>query len=466
MSRLAPILVWVGLSAFGGPLGAADDKAPAQAKPPEPVARLFVQDLKTGTLRWADVREGEGNKLTLDPLADVDAFPKLDPAKQKLVQMRESGSVVCVGVRDDADGGTQSGWVVVQTGVGYADHGDHGHWSYKKKPAVLDSKLDKEQGNPAHLYLYGGKFFVANDKLNGYTRIDPAKYATNEARPLGKDTPRFLVGGGGHITLAVADDKVGYSCWIDGGGPNKGRVDVTPVTGEGKTEPAYSFHLPHGGIHGATTNSGKVFFAPADGVCWVEVDSALKLKDEQVKVKHIDLGKEGDKPRHTGAFADCGHHVLFTAGKEKAELAILNATATDPKPVFVPLNGSKGTTALTPECVTAADKKPYAVVFHDRVKDADADDTLEVIALDPNGDGDFADAKSVKTMKVGKSAVDGHFGHHAVAFDADRRYGFFTNPADGTVSVLSVKTWQVVETFQVGGMPTAVVVRGGADHDD
>jgi len=371
----------------------ADDKSP-DMKPTPPVTRLFVQDHSTGTVKWADVRPGKDGKLALDPLADVDGFPKLDAAKQKLVQMRESGSLLCVGVRDDNDGGTQSGWVAVQSGVGYSDHGDHGHWSFKKKPAVIDSRLDKEQGNPAHVYLYAGKFFVANDKLGGYTRLDPAKYATNEGRSLGKDTPRFLVGGGGHITLAVVDDKVGYSCWIDGGGPNKGRVDVTPVTAESKTEPAYTFHLPHGVIHGATTNSGKVFFAPADGVCWVEADHALKLKPDQVKVHHLDLGKEGDKPRRTGAFADLGQHVLFTTGKDKPELAIVNAKAADPKLVFVPLNGPKGTSALTPEGVTAPDKKPYAIVFHDTVKDADAADTLEVIALDPNGDGDFTDAKA------------------------------------------------------------------------
>lgn len=438
----------------------------ADDKPAAPVARVFFQDHKTATLRWADVRPGKEGKLAIDPVAEVDGFPKLDAGKQKLVQMRECGSVLCVGVRDDNDGGTESGWVLVQTGAGYADHGDHGHWAYKKKPAVIDSRLDKGQGNPAHLYLYAGKFFVANDKLGGYTLIDPAKYATNEGRSLGKDSPRFLVGGGGHITLAVVDDKVGYSCWIDGGGPNKGRVDVTPVTAESKTEPAYTFHLPHGGIHGATANSGKVFFGPAEGICWVDVDPAVKLKADQVNVHHIDLGREGDNPRRTGAFTDLGHHVLFVTGKEKPELVVLDAKATDPKPVFVALNGPKGTSAVTPECVTAPDGKPYAVVFHDKAKDSDATDALEVIALDPNGDGDFADAKSVKTLKVGASAVDGHFGHHDIAFDADRRYGFFTNPGDGTISALAVKTWEVVATFKVGGTPTAVVARGGEDHDD
>jgi hypothetical protein len=448
--------------------GRSDDKTPSdpKAKQPAPMTRIFVQDLKTCSLKWADVTAGPDKKLALGKLADVGGFKMLDPAKQKLVQMREAGSLVCVGVRDDEDGAFESGWVLVQSGVGYADHGDHGHWGYKKTPEVVDSRLDKQQGNPAHLYLYDGRFFLANDRLNGYTRIDPSKYATNEARNLGKGEPRFLVGGGNHITLAVVDDKVGYSAWIDGSGPNKGRVDVTPVTASAKSEPAYSFHLPSGGIHGAIANSGKVFFAPADGIDWVEADTRLKLKAEQVKVRHIDLGKEDDKPRRTGAFVNHGHHVLFVTGKDSPNLVVLNAKSAEPKPVLHPLAVRKGTHAVTPEVVTSVDGKAYALVFHDRIKDADAEDALEVIALDPNGDGDFADAKSVKVLKVGKSAVEGHFGHHDIAFDADRRYGFFTNPGDGTVAVLSLKTLDVVATFPVGGTPTAIVARGGEDHDD
>lgn len=446
---------------------AADKSAVSpKTKPPEPITRLFVQDLKTCSLKWADVTLSPDKKLALGTFADVSGFKKLDPAKQKLVQMREAGSLVCVGVRDDEDGAFESGWVLVQSGVGYTDHGDHGHWSYKKTPEVVDSRLDKQQGNPAHLYLYDGRFFLANDRLNGYTRIDPSKYATNEARKLGKGEPRFLVGGGNHITLAVVEDKVGYSAWIDGGGPNKGRVDVTPVTASAKSEPAYSFHLPTGGIHGAIANSGKVFFAPMDGIDWVEADTALKLKADQVKVHHIDLGKEGDKPQRTGAFVNHGHHVLFVIGKEAPSLVLVNAKDTEPKTVMVPLAVKKGTQAVTPAVVTSVDGKAYAFVFHDRVKDADTEDFLEVIALDPNGDGDLSDAKSIKTLKVGRSAVEGHFGHHDIAFDADRRYGFMTNPGDGTISVLSLKTLEVVATFAVGGTPTAIIARGGEDHDD
>src|SRR5262249_42958382 len=152
---------------------------------------------------------------------------------------------------------------------------------------------------------------------------------------------------------------------------------VTPITTKEKTEPAYSFTLPSGGIHGATACAGKVFFAPADGVDWAHADLDAKLKPEQVKVHHIDLGKDAGKPRRTGAFITHGHHVIFTTGKnENSALAILNAKNPEPKPVLVPLGVKQGTQAITPEAVRTAWGKDYALVFHDRAKDSDAQDVL------------------------------------------------------------------------------------------
>ena len=438
-------------------LGAA--AVTATAKPPTPVTRLFVQDSNGCAVRWADVRESGDAKLALDPPSAIEGFKVLDPAKQKLVQMRAAHGTVCVGVRDDADGAFESGWILIRSGVKLDDHGDHAHWAYAQAPVVADSRLDKQQGNPAHLYEYGGRFFLANDKLDGYTRLDPAEF-TGAA----KGTPQFLAGGGSHITMAVVGDRVGYATWIDSGGPNKGRVDVTPVAPGAK--PAYSFRLPSGGLHGATVNSGKLFFAPAEGVAWVEADSELKRKANEVKVHTIPLDKEGDKPTRTGAFANLGRHVLFVAGKEKPQLVVVDASRAEPMPVTLPLGVIKGTVAVTPEVVITAGGTPLALVFHDRVKDSDAQDTLEVIALDPNGDGDFSDAKSLKTLPVGKSAVEGHFGHHAVAFDANRRFGFITNSGDGTVSALSLKNLEIVATLPVGGSPAAVVAVGGEAADD
>ena len=66
------------------------------------------------------------------------------------------------------------------------------------------------------------------------------------------------------------------------------------------------------------------------------------------------------------------------------------------KPLFVPWVSQKGTQAVA-EVVETVSGKLYAFVFHDRVKDSDAEDALEVVVLDPDRDGNFADAKMVKT---------------------------------------------------------------------
>jgi hypothetical protein len=193
----------------------------------------------------------------------------------------------------------------------------------------------------------------------------------------------------------------------------------------------------------------------------------VKLKADQVKVRHIPLGKDGDKPRRTGAFVNHGHHIVFTTGKDdKSSLVLLNAKDAEPKPVVVPLGVKKGTQAVTPEVAVARDGKAYAFVFHDHAKGVEVEDVLEVIALDPNGDGDCSDAKVVKKLKVGKSVVDGHYGHHDMAFDAEKQFGFFTNPGDGTISVLSLKTLEVVTTLKVGGTPTAIVSCGSREMED
>lgn len=437
------------------------------------VTRLIFQDHEAAVLKWTDVHVNEQNQLSLATVGEVAGFPKVDAKEQKLVQMAECLGIVLVGIRDEENGQHESGWVVAHTGVGYADHGDHGHWHYKKSPEVWDHCLDKQQGNPAHVYLYDECFYVANDARNGYTRIDPAKYASNDGRKLGKDKPRFLVGGGNHITLAVVENQVGYSCWIDGGGPRKGQVDVTRLHNNPKGEPAYSFHLPTGVIHGATANSGKVFFAPADGICWVQADLKAKLQPADVKVYTISLGKDGDKPCRTGAFADLGHYVLCVTGRgASSALVLLDANVDEPKPVRIPLDVQPGTRALTPIPFTTAGDLAYAMIFHDREKAADTKtdnplhDKLQIVALDPNKDGDYRDAKVIKTLDVGASAVQGHFGHHDLAFDADKNFAFFTNPGDGTISALSIKSWEIVGTFQVGGKPTALIARGGQEVHD
>lgn len=450
-------------------LVASSERFPLHADAPEKTSfagRIIYQDHESSSLKWADIRVSAKNEYSITPVAPVPGMPSIDATKQKLVQMKLAKGRVLVGVRDQEDGKFGSGWAMLTTSVKYQDHGDHGHWSAKGPPLLLDARIDADQGNPAHLYEYDGKFYLANDLKNGYTRFDPTAWATSGASERQKGLPVFVPGGGNHITLAVANDAVGYSCWIDGGGPNAGRVDVTPLAGP-KPAVKYSFTLPTGVIHGATACANKVFFAPADGICWVDADSRVELKADQVKVRHLALGKTGDKPNRTGAFATHGQHVLCVTGKaESAKLVVVPATGADPKPVFVPLHGKVGHKPLTPAVVEINQKSPVALVFHDHEPGTDSKDLLEIISLDPDGNKDYSDARLLKVVEVGPSAVSGHYGHHDVAFDADGRVAYFTNPGDGTITVFDLVKLEVRATFRVGGAPSAIIVHGGRDHDD
>jgi hypothetical protein len=409
-----------------------------------------------------DVRISKNGDLTANTATPLAGFPLLDTAKQKLVQMQHANGTICVGVRDDEDGQFASGWVLLKSGVLYLDHGDHGHWSFRNKPEVLDTRIDKAQGNPAHLYEYGGKFFLANDKKNGCTRVDPSAYENGQ-----KPEPKFISVGSSHITLAAVADRVVYGTWIDGGGPNSGRVDVAPLVPSPRGDASYAIKLPHGGLHGATTAAGKVFFAPSNGICWVTADTEFQQKPEQVKVHHISLGQEGEKPRRTGAFSVHEERVFFTTGKANPELGILDAREADPKPTLVKLPERTGTMAVTPEIVAADGGKVLALIFRDSAdKKKPVAEVLDVIDLDPNGDGNYSDATPIKSIPVGKSAIDGHAGHHALATEAEGGWAFFTNPGDGTVSALSLRKLEVVATFPVGCKPGAIIACGGRETSD
>ncbi len=431
----------------------ADDLGPR-------VARVIWQDRDKDVLMWGEVHAGDKWVVSASPLK---GFPGLNVEKQDLVQMEHAEGHLLVGVRDNDDGKFQSGWIVIDTGVREEPHGDHSHWKFVSAPSTKSSRLDADQGNPAHLYLYNDHFYMANDKKNGFTHINPKDLISKPASECGV----FFSGGGNHITMAAVDNAVCYSTWIDGGGPNVGRVDVINLAKSGSDSLAYSFNLPTGAIHGATANSGKVFFAPADGVCWVQADKALSGSAESVKVHHISLGKEegAEKPNRTGAFANHRNWVLFTTGgpEEKSSLCLLNAAADQPSVVKLPIEVESGLSLTTPEVVLASGGKRYAFLFHDK-REGDLQEKLTIVDLDPNGDRDFSDAKIAKTMPVGSSKVEGHHGHHSVSFDSEGRIACFTNPGDGTIWVMTLKDLTVRAKSIVGGTPSAIVALGAPEH--
>lgn len=445
---------WVLACAVGTTsMSVADDRGPR-------VARLLWQDRDKDVLMYGEVHAGEKWIVSASP---VKGFPKLDVEKQDLVQMEHAGGHLLIGVRDNDEGKFQSGWITVDTGVREEPHGDHSHWKFVSAPSVKSSRLDTEQGNPAHLYLYDGNFYMANDKKNGFTQLDPKDLATKPAEQCGA----FFTGGGNHITMAAVDNKVCYSTWIDGGGPNMGRVDVVNLKKTDGDKLAYSFSLPTGVIHGATANSGRVFFAPADGVCWVDADTLLTKTAETVVVKHISLGKEegAEKPNRTGAFVNQRNWVLFTTGgpEAKSSLCMIDAKAAQPSVIKLPIDVADGLSLTTPEVVLASGGKRYAFLFQDR-KESEIQEQLTIVDLDPNGDRNFSDARIAKTIPVGASKVDGHHGHHSVSFDSEGRLACFTNPGDGTIWVMSLKDLTVRAKSIVGGTPSAICAMGAPEH--
>ena len=454
MNRLEKIFIAL---SFGcvllSPAAHADDRGPR-------VARVLWQDRDKDTLMWGEVHGGEKWIVSASPVKD---FPKLDLEKQDLVQMEHAEGHLLVGVRDNDDGKFQSGWVAVDTGVREEPHGNHSHWNFVSSPSVKSSRLNADQGNPAHLYVYNGHFYMANDKKNGFTQIAPKDLMSKPA----KDCGTFCTGGGNHITMAAVDNTVCYSTWIDGGGPNMGRVDVVNLKKTDGEKIAYSFKLPTGVIHGATANSGRVFFAPEDGVCWVDADTSLSKTADSVVVKHISLGKEegAEKPNRTGAFVNQRNWVLFTTGgpEGKSSLCLLDAKAAEPTVVKLPIDVADGLALTTPEVVLASGGKRYAFLFHDR-KEGEIQEQLTIVDLDPNGDRNLSDAKIAKTIPVGASKVDGHHGHHSVSFDSEGRLACFTNPGDGTIWVMTLKDLTIRAKSVVGGTPAAIVAIGAPEH--
>lgn len=418
------------------------------------VARLFWQDDSGAKVCWGDLKKSSAG-WSMDGQV-VDGFPTLDLAEQSLVQMQSDAGLVIVGVHDRAEGTIGSGWVAIESGAEEESHGDHSHWKFKQSPSVAHQQIDADQGNPAHVYRYGQSFVLANDKKNGFTITSSNAIRSAKSPDL---AAKFYDGGNGHITLAVVDDRVAYATWIAPAGDDLGRVDVVGIgDNAGKR---YSIHCPTGMLHGATTNSGKVFFAPADGVCWVDADLDVDDDPDAVNVTHLSLGEDADgKPLRTGAFENFGRYVLFNAGKgDDAKLCVIDAASDSPVVMELPIELSEGQTLATPIAVKSILKRSLAMMFREN-KNAPDEDALLIVDLDPNGDKWMDDMAVVQTVPVGRNQIEGHAGHHEAVVLPGRREVVVSNPADATFSIVSLMDFSVIATVAVDGTPTRLVSIG------
>lgn len=406
------------------------------------LARVFWQDSATQTIYWGDLKRDTNFSLSAQP---IEGFPALDVDHQMLVQMQPIDDLLLVGVRDDVDGTLQSGWVAIQSGATLEEHGDHFHIHYGGQPSVKKSQLNDQQGNPAHVYVYSGKWYLANDKKNGFTQISPQALQRSEK------ADEFFSAGGGHITLAVSAAPIAYATWIDRDGANMGRVDIVDLYPESGTP--RSFHLHSGGIHGATYNSDKVFFAPSEGISWVHASTV----DVEPEVHCIDLGLDASgTPRRTGAFANAGRYVVYVTGRGKeAELHCVDAASPKPQIFKLPLDVEAGNSVTTPAIVRTRSGRMLAILFEENAE-ANAEQ-MHVVSLDSNRDGNFADALVTASISVGKSQIQGHGGHHQATSLAEGRYVLVTNPGDGSLQLFSTADWSQKATLDVGGTPTRIV---------
>ena len=436
----------------------------------ERVTRLIWQDRASGSLCWGEVFRSGKWTVTAAPLP---GFPKLTAGQQDFSQMDHHDGWIVASVRgrkNEAGELGASGWVAIDSGVRAVPHGNHSDWTYPQLPSVRTTSLSAEGGNPAHMYVYDGRFFMANDSVNGFSMLNPADFRQPNTQP----AAAFFTGGGRHITLAAIANKVCYATWIDAEGENAGRVDVVNLQRPAAESLAYSLRLPTGVIHGATANSGKVFFAPRDGICWVTADENASSKPENVTVQHLSLGSdpENQQPLRTGAFVNHRNWVLFTTGRgENSALCLLNAAEAQPQVVKLPINVSDGLALTSPEVVLAAGGRRLAFVFQDRTEGgADGEvanapqELLTVIELDPNRDRDFRDARVLQSIPVGPSRVQGHSGHHALACDSEGRHAVITNPGDGTIWVITLNDLKVQAKSLVGGELGSIAAIGAPSH--
>jgi len=237
---------------------------------------------------------------------------------------------------------------------------------------------------------------------------------------------------------------------------------VTEVSASGSREIAYSFDAHSGGLHGATHQSGKVFFAPSDGIDWIAVPRSAKESQDDLVVNHIDLGSDGGKPRRTGAFVNHAGHVLFlSGGGESSFLGLIDARREVPEVIRVPIAVDAKSRAHGPIVVRTRGLGPLAYVFHDHPEGVDAPNIATMIRLDPNGDGDFSDAVVAGRSDVGASAVEGHGGHHDMASDASGRWGVIINPGDRSAQVVLSADGATQITHQLPFTPGRVLAVGG-----
>ncbi len=119
----------------------------------------------------------------------------------------------------------------------------------------------------------------------------------------------------------------------------------------------------------------------------------------------------------------------------------------------------QGCSLSTPTVATSRSGMSLAFLFQES-RQSEGGDRLTIVNLDPNRDDDWSDARIDRELVIGNNRIHGHSGHHDLAIFAGGRLACFTNPGDGTLSVISLSDLEILATLTLGGTPGRLVAIG------
>jgi hypothetical protein len=429
-------------------------------QPPQVLTRVFFLDRQTQTVKWADLLAGERPQMAA--VKTIAGFPTLDPAKQEIIGLEAAAGMLLVAVATN-DSATPRGWVLVECGAYEEAHGDHSHWIYPISPRVRASAIDASQPVPTQLFQQAGAF-VWPHQGGGFTRFDPANIASNTTADTLRRRAVIHAGGNGPSVAAITS-VVAFAGWSATQGDDAGRVDITLLKSTGNDKPLTSVKLDAAPIQQMATTYNRVFVRGGGKLEWFAVPSRIVADAAQYPVKPIDSGNDATQPTASSApavsvMSTYGRYVAFAEGTgAAAAFHFIDASVATPQVRRVPLNASPNAVPGRMEIMRNRRGQPLALVFvQSPAVDGKSADRLAILELDPNRDGDWADAKLAATVNVGNH---GENARHTLSVDADQRRAAYSNPGDGTIMIFSLDDRQTINGFKVGGEPTEVRAVGG-----
>ncbi|MCA9048704.1 MAG: hypothetical protein KDA89_08245 [Planctomycetaceae bacterium] len=447
----------------------------AQNVRPTIMTRLFWQDAENQTLSYADLYTTNTWNLKR---GWVQGFPEAAAGGHRMGAMVQAKNVLMVPLQVAATGDGAAAavsWLTADSGAFEEPHGNHFHWRYTRTPSVTHLQAGGAMTGAVQTRVFDETFLVSGDVSNQIQSVGVSQVGQRTSGPVAAS----FAGGGAAPVIAAAGNSVAYAAWSDADGDHAGQVDVIHLKAGTRTAPVYSLRLPSGGIHQATVNSGKVFFATSSGLSFVSADLTAAQQPQSVEIGEVvDVQPAADGTVRVSAFDNQRNWVMYVKeGPDGSHFCLIDAASSHPREIRIALTTVAGLRPGAPRCVLSLGQR-FAFLFQESVTPAGDGDAakpaavsgaavaeqLTVISLDPNGDRDFSDAVVKQSVPVGRSRIDGERGHHDICFDAYGRFAIFTNPGDGLLTVMSVRDLKQQAQFRVEGVPDRILAFGAPEH--